>query len=459
MREQVAHIVRKMFTRCVRFQRSRLHGRAGGKLHRFMADIDIHIWLNGTLQEMFSGWIERGLTPALRRAAKNGLPINIVVGPRACGKTTLVRHLVDESTYVRYVSFAEADTRAAAKESPLLFVESLPFGTVIDEAQLVPEILVPIKESVDEIGRPGHFLLTGSTRVDLPTMGGTNPLAGRFARFELGPLNAAERHERPSPSVDLLLKGDPTDLTFADQRGAAYDKEAAATGYPLLLTSNADRRRWRRDYLRSVVPETLIESDHVVDHQRLARLLDGIAGMAGHELILNHLIAGLSIDRRTAARYLDLLEEMRLIRRLPGLRMKATDTERAVPKLHMADPILVTPDPGGVSDSRRGALLESFVVNEIATQLEWVGGADGLFHWRDRRRDECDLVVELDGGFIAIEVKRTREVPRNATAGIDAFRTRYPDRFRRGLVMYAGRNTLPLAHDTWAVPISSLWCS
>jgi len=407
--------------------------------------------------DVYREWIERGLTPALRRAAASGLPVSIVVGPRACGKTTLVRHLVQDSTYNRYVSFAEADTRAAAKESPLLFVESLPFGTVIDEAQLVPEVLAPIKESVDELGRSGHFLLTGSTRVDLPTMGGTNPLAGRFARFELGPLNAAERHQRPSPSVDQLLKGDPTSLEFADQRATTYDKEASTTGYPFLFTSDADQRRWRRDYLRSVVPETLIESDHVVDHQRLARLLDGLAGMAGHELILNHLIAGLSIDRRTAARYLDLLEEMRLIRRLPGLRMKATDTERAIPKLHMADPILVTPDPGGVADSRRGALLESLVVNEIATQLEWIGGADGLFHWRDRRRDECDLIIDLDGGFIAIEVKRTREVPRNATAGIRAFRARYPNQFRRGLVMYAGRNTLPLGPDIWAVPISSLW--
>ena len=121
--------------------------------------------------------------------------------------------------------------------------------------------------------------------------------------------------------------------------------------------------------------------------------------------MLSHLVADLSIDRRTAARYLDLLEEMRLIRRLPGLRSKATDTERAVPTLHMIDPILVAPDPAGINDTRRGALLESFVVNEIASQLEWVGGTDGLYHWRDRRRHELDLVIEHDNGFIAIEIK------------------------------------------------------
>ena len=173
--------------------------------------------------------------------------------------------------------------------------------------------------------------------------------------------------------------------------------------------------------------------------------------------MLSHLVADLSIDRRTAARYLDLLEEMRLIRRLPGLRSKATDTERAVPTLHMIDPILVAPDPAGINDTRRGALLESFVVNEIASQLEWVGGTDGLYHWRDRRRHELDLVIEHDNGFIAIEIKRAREVPPNATAGTDAFRTRYPTQFRRGLILYAGPHVLPLADDAWAVPISALW--
>lgn len=402
-------------------------------------------------------WIERGILPALRRAASSGLPVSVVVGPRACGKTTLVRRLVDESVYGRYISLADPDARTAARDSPRLFIESLPFGTVIDEAQLVPDILTPLKEAVDERGRPGHFLLTGSTRVDLPTMGGSNPLAGRSTRFEMAPLNAAERHGRPSTRIDVLLSGDPTQLAVVDLPGARYDEEAAATGYPLLVTSGADHRRWRRDYLRTVIPETLVESDHTVDHRRLARLLDGIAGIAGHELVLGHLVSDLAIDRRTAARYLDLLEEMRLIRRLPGLRIKATDTERAVPKLHMADPILVAPDPGGTRDDRRSALLESLVVNEIATQIEWIGGVDGLYHWRDRRRHEVDLVIEIDGGLVAVEIKRAREVPRGATGGIDAFRERYRERFHRGLVMYAGRHVLPLADDTWAVPISTLW--
>lgn len=408
-------------------------------------------------QRMASAWIERGLVTSLRTAATTGLPVTVLVGPRACGKTTVVKRLVDEGAYSRYVSFSDPDVRAAATASPLLFVETLPHGTVIDEAQLVPGVLVPIKEAVDGAGEPGHFLLTGSTRVDLPTMGGSHPLAGRFARFDLGPLNAAERHGTTHAAVDALLTGDPAELQVADLLGRAYDEEATATGFPLLVTTAADHRRWRRDYLRTVVPETLAESDHAVDHQRLIRLLDGLAGMAGHELVIERLISGLSIDRRTAARYLDLLEEMRLIRRLPGLRVKATDTERAVPKLHMIDPILVAPDPGGIDDSRRGAMLESFVVNEIATQLEWVGGADGLFHWRDRRRHEVDLVVERDGRFVAIEVKRAREVSPRATDGIDAFRQRYPNQFARGLVLYAGRHVLPLGNDVWAVPISALW--
>lgn len=406
---------------------------------------------------MSANWIDRGLLPALRRSATDGLPVTVLVGPRSCGKTTLAARLVKEGVYRRYVSFADPGVRSAAAASPQLFVDSLPFGTVIDEAQLVPEVLVPVKSAVDAAGMPGHFLLTGSTRVDLPTMGGSHPLAGRMARFELGPLTAAERHGRPDSSIRALLDGNPASLAVIDLMGADYDREAAATGFPLLVTTRADRGRWRRDYLRSVVPETLSESDHAIDHSRLTRLLDGIAGIAGHELVISRLVVDLAIDRRTASRYLDLLEEMRLIRRLPGLRSKATDTERAVPKLHMADPVLVARDPAGVSDDRRGALLESFVVNEIASQLEWEGGNDGLYHWRDRRRDEVDLVVESDHTYTAIEVKRAREVPTDATSGIEAFRARYPGRFRRGLVMYAGPHVLPLGDAIWAVPISALW--
>lgn len=406
---------------------------------------------------MSENWIRRGLLTTLRDAALHGLPVAVLVGPRACGKTTLARRLIDDGAYRRYLSFADADVRAAAAASPRAFIESLPTGTVIDEAQLVPEVLVPIKEAVDAAGRPGHFLLTGSTRVDLPTMGGTHPLAGRMTRYELGPLNATERFGRPTTSLATLLDGDPSTVSADNLTAAEYDRQAATTGFPLLVTTGADRRRWRRDYLRSIIPETLREADHVVDHQRLTRFLGGIAGLAGQELVVNHLVSDLSIDRRTAARYLDLLEEMRLLRRLPGLRSKAADTERAVPKLHMADPILVAPDPAGVSDARRGALLESFVVNEIATQLEWVGGSDGLFHWRDRRRDEVDLVIERDSEFIAIEVKRAREVPPGASGGIEAFRRRYPSQFRRGLLMYAGPHVLPLGEDMWAIPISTLW--
>jgi len=402
-------------------------------------------------------WIERGLLPMLHRASRSGLPVTVLVGPRACGKTTLVRRLVDQGAYARYVSFSDADARAAAEASPRLFVESLAVGTVIDEAQLVPEVLTPIKEIVDASGRPGHFLLTGSTRVDLPTMGGSNPLAGRATTFELGPLNAAERHGRPTSIVEELITGDPATLASEDLGAPTYDAEATTTGFPLLATVDVDARRWRREYLRAVIPETLAASDHVIDHQRLTRLLAGIGGTAGHELVISHLVADLGIDRRTASRYLDLLEEMRLIRRLPGLRLKATDTERATPKLHMVDPIMVSADPGGIGDSRRGALLESFVVNELATQLEWVGGADGLFHWRDRQRHEVDLVIERDGGFVAVEVKRAREVSPRARVGIDAFRQRYSRQFQRGLILFGGRHVLPLGDDVWAVPISALW--
>lgn len=69
-----------------------------------------------------------------------------------------MRRLVHEGTHQRHVTFADPGDRAAAAASPLLFIESLPIGAVIDEAQLVAEVLMPIKETVDATRRPGHFL-------------------------------------------------------------------------------------------------------------------------------------------------------------------------------------------------------------------------------------------------------------------------------------------------------------
>ena len=113
-----------------------------------MAESDIGA---ATLDRMSANWIDRGLLPALRRSATDGLPVTVLVGPRSCGKTTLAARLVKEGVYRRYVSFADPGVRSAAAASPQLFVDSLPFGTVIDEAQLVPEVLVPVKSAVDAI--------------------------------------------------------------------------------------------------------------------------------------------------------------------------------------------------------------------------------------------------------------------------------------------------------------------
>ena len=101
-------------------------------------------------------WIRRGLLTTLRDAALHGLPVTVLVGPRACGKTTLARRLIDDGAYRRYLSFADADVRAAAAASPRAFIESLPTGTVIDEAQLVPEVLVRADQFAVIRARPSY---------------------------------------------------------------------------------------------------------------------------------------------------------------------------------------------------------------------------------------------------------------------------------------------------------------
>ena len=127
--------------------------------------------------------------------ALHDTPVVMVVGPRQCGKTTLVRHLIPGEW--TYITLDDDTALEAARNDPAGFVRGLD-RVIIDEVQRVPDLLRAIKLLVDEDRRPGRFLLTGSANVlALPQL--SESLAGRMAVVELFPLSRAEiRGVRPT---------------------------------------------------------------------------------------------------------------------------------------------------------------------------------------------------------------------------------------------------------------------
>jgi hypothetical protein len=111
-------------------------------------------------------------------------------------------------------------------------------------------------------------------------------------------------------------------------------------------------------------------------------------------------------------------------------------------------------EPGGAS----GAMVENFVLMELARQLTWNEQRAGLFHYRTRDGVEVDAVLETpDGRVVGIEVKSGANVRAEDLAGLRHLERRLGDRFLAGYILYAGQQTLSFGGKMSALPLESLW--
>jgi hypothetical protein len=105
-----------------------------------------------------------------------------------------------------------------------------------------------------------------------------------------------------------------------------------------------------------------------------------------------------------------------------------------------------------------GQLLESFVVMELRKQTGWNETPVGLFHFRDQKGAEVDIVLESAAGeIVGVEVKSTATPRAEDFAGLRYLQSTVGDRFRRGVLLHTGDKAISLSKDLYALPVSSLW--
>ena len=399
---------------------------------------------------------------SLVRTALRDTRVVAISGPRQSGKTTLARRFARQGRV--YLTLDSQPTLAAAKGDPVAFVRGLD-RAIIDEVQRAPEVLLAVKQSVDEDPRPGRFLLTGSANL-LTIRTVHESLAGRVEVVPLYPLGRSERLRSREPQ--FLSKAFRGQLPQAAESvtGEKLLQLVVTGGYPDAIKRHAERRRhdWYRAYIRSIVERDIPEIADIAGRDQIPRLLEICARFAGQLTNFSEMGRAIGRDHKTVAQYLRVLEQIYLIQ--PVAPWSRNELSRLVktPRLHFIDSGLLAALRGhsaarlGAERGLLGPLLESFVFSELIKATAWAKQRVSIFHYRDKDQLEVDFVLENPAGqIVGIEVKGAASVSQRDFAGLERIASAAGSAFVQGILLYDGEQTLSFGPNLRAVPLPTLW--
>jgi predicted AAA+ superfamily ATPase len=412
----------------------------------------------------------RILDVALQRHAES--PVLLLEGPRAVGKSTLLRQLA-ERVGGRILDLDDLDTRTAVARDPATMIDGDQV-VLIDEYQHAAVVLDAIKARLNTTGRPGQFILAGSARHEaLPRA--AQALTGRLQRLPVLPLAQSELRD---VRADLLLRllVDPEAVVAAVARSTStttrddYAAMVVGGGFPMAHAAPTDRARgrWIDDYVRLTLERDAQELSKVRQAHTLPLILERAAGQTAQVLNTARMADATGIDGKTARDYLRLLEAVFLLRILPAWDRTLTKRTNARPKVHLLDTgvssrlLRLTPEklarrePAALTEF--GHALETFVVGELLKEASWTDDIVGSGHWRTRDGQEVDLVLESDdGGVIGFEVKAASRVSGADFAGLRKLRDTLGSSFVAGVALYTGARTFTYEDRLHVMPIDRIW--
>lgn len=316
---------------------------------------------------------------------------------------------------------------------------------------------------LDRNPRPGRFLLTGSARL-LALRALPDALVGRAETIELWPLSQGEIDGEPDQFVDAVFASGTTFVPSSSElRKRDYLERVARGGYPEAVRreSPGRRRRFFEAYLSDLIVRDVQQVANIGQVSELRQLLALLAAQVGGILAAERLAGELNVTAKTVSHYLNILETVFIIHRVPGWTSGATSRAVAKPKLVFVDSGLATHLAGTLASTQSnaiGGLLESFVLGELARQLTWSQVPAQLFHYRDRDQYEVDALLETyDGRVAGVEVKASETVRGDDFRGLRLLQRKLEGRFVGGFVLYCGESSLSFGDGMRALPISALW--
>lgn len=379
------------------------------------------------------GMIGRTHLPQLEDALARQAGV-VLLGPRQVGKTTLALDIAEARDAV-YLDMERRADRQILEEPDLYLDEQTGKLVVIDEVQLVPGLFSALRGQIDRRRRAGHrtgqFLLLGSASNTLLQQSAES-LAGRVSYYELTPF-----------ALDEVGRGALQQLWL---RG----------GFPDSFLGPSDRLSltWREDFIRTYLERDIPSFGLRIPAESLRRFWTMLAHEQGGLLNAARLAAGLGASGQSVARYLDLLVDLMLVRRLPPWHANAGKRLVKSPKVYIRD--------AGLTHALLGIETTEALLGHPVVGGSWEGfcienliaaaprGSEASFY-RSSAGAEIDLILKLPNGLLwAIEIKRTTspKVTRGFYSASEELEV------SERLLVYAGDRETPSQAGVRAMPLA-----
>ena len=317
------------------------------------------------------------------------LPAVALLGPRQVGKTTLAHRIAAGRDSV-YLDLESPRDREKLSDPQFYLSEHEDQLVVLDEVQRMPDLFSILRGLIDtgrrRDKRSGRFLLLGSASVDLLRQSET--LAGRIAYLELSPFDVLEVPEKKH--VDLWVRG----------------------GFPdsFLAANVAQSLVWREAFIRTYLERDIPQLGPRIPATTLRRFWTMLAHVQGGLFNAAQLARGLAVDGKTVTRYLDLLVDLMLVRRLPPFQTNIGKRLVKSPKVYVRDSGIVHAllnigdQEALLGNPVVGGSWEGFVIENLVAAAP--PRTTPLF-FRSAVGAEIDLLLEIPGhGRWAIDIKR-----------------------------------------------------
>jgi predicted AAA+ superfamily ATPase len=311
-------------------------------------------------------------------------PIVAILGPRQCGKSTLVKQLLTTKSNVIYLDLQNLEDLNKLQDPRLFFKSNSTKTICLDEIQLVPELFSALRSIVDEDRQNGKFILLGSASRDI-VQKSSESLAGRIGYLNLTPFQIDE-----IPSVDLN--------TFWN-RGGFPDS--------VLAENDEFSSIWRENFLKTYVERDLPQLGFQIPALQLRRFLMMCAHNQGQLINLSKLGGSMDLTHPTIRKYIDIFEQTFIMRSLPPFEINVKKRMVKSPKMYVRDTGLLHQLLGIKNNEALfghpvfGSSWEGLVIEQVLSALEECPA----YFFRTATGDELDLVIELKGKLIAIECK------------------------------------------------------